>query len=91
MKTEDKMESNPKWFVIEAGHEYDCSDLIAAFASREDAESVIEHIIMPPLRYTNRETVRFKILGSYYDYYEIIDLREYVFGEVNHESGCHKI
>ena len=74
--------TEPKWFLLCAGQNYEGYDHIASFATREDAEASVQN---GPYRHT------FMILGDQYDFFFIFDLRQYVFGETNHETGCHVI
>ncbi len=79
---------NPKWFLLIGGHSYEGYDHIATFATIEEAQASVTEVTNTNSKYIDRH---YMILGSRYDYFEIIDLRDYVFGETNHESGCHKI
>jgi hypothetical protein len=75
--------AEPKWFLLCAGQSYEGYDHIASFATREDAEGAVQSAQTTPYE--------FMILGNQYDFFFIVDLHQYVFGETNHEAGCHVI
>jgi hypothetical protein len=80
---------NPKWFLLIAGDFYEGYKHIATFATIEEAEASVTTVTPNP---DSKDIfLNYIIFECYYDYFNIIDLRNYVFGEINHESGCHKI
>jgi hypothetical protein len=79
---------NSKWFLLIGGYFHEPQSQVATFATIEEAQASVTEVTCTYSKYIDRH---YMILGARYDYFEIIDLRDYVFGETNHESGCHKI
>lgn len=75
----------PKYFRLTAGTSQDPELFCAYFETREDAEKSVK------IKNNGTSFASYSILNDNYgyDYYRIVDMREYIYGEPNHDAGCY--
>jgi hypothetical protein len=76
---------SPKYFRLTAGTSEDSELFCAYFETREDAERAVK------INNNGTSFVSYHILNDRYsyDYYNIVDMREYIYGEPNHDASCY--
>lgn len=85
---------NPSYFLLMAGRSYDChtgdGSWIACYKSKEEAESNVVRILQPKdtfqrgprkgqVKPNQRDIYSYKIGEYTYDWYDVIDLRVWIF------------
>lgn len=76
------MINSPKYFLLIAGDSYyprsGTRDWIDIFETQEEAESIVERKMLPSYNTRSHHETQFIINGAKYDWYDIVDLREWI-------------